>query len=1127
MSKETISAATRCPTVLIPDRIATEDAFRHEEIGHAIADMIRGNDGGCAIALTGSWGSGKSTVVSLLAEELKKSERPVQTFVFDAWAHQGDPLRRTFLEKLIDWCHGELKWTTGKKDWNDVIEELARRKEVVKTESSPRLGPWGIAGALSLLIAPVALQVYQKVHHEWHPVWESIALALSTLPLIVALMLWAWWSFKERGKSEKDKEPLPNLIFTTTENTTLSKTSKTPDPTSVEFEKIYQDLLAEVLRNNERRVLLVIDNLDRVRHEDARSIWATLRVFFDPPTKGKSDWRSRVWVLIPFDPEAITDLWEAGEGNATNDRTAASRHFLEKTFQATFRVPPVILTNWEKYLIAQLRKAFPDPRHTEVEFHAIFRLYDRLAVSGFAPPTPRNLKIFVNGLGALHAQWQERIPLPHQAAFVLLAEKKSNGVLGTLLSAEPAVFPSDAQTLNVLLGEGWQRNLAALHFNVEPADAYQTLLFQPITSTLHAGNGDDLATLAKNSGFYEVLETILEQPGLTVQIDSEKIANSAKAFASLTEDWEGKDRCQRHLLRASHLVRDWVPFNDSIATGIKELVTVAANGSATIPLIRSVCDSLKVNTPGGPEGNSPDWCAGVAILLPAFAVRENMALRREFRVNCDAPSYFAILNRMRDLALPDDLWPYLQPAIPGKDLVDSLAQTAKSGNWAERERHIAWRLTAILKDLDCAPLIAALQSRITDHPQPVPNDVSEVLKTLDGFVPKFSQARSVLENTGQSEALIQLTSLFNQAGNPESVALCSLPLLGNGFQIAQTPNQGWPQNTPQWRSWNGRQLFNGWFQSPASYPALDVIAAHCLSWLTFAEWRETSARHVDRAQLILRMIAARFKQASAHEVDTDELVTHFDFWQGAAEEKDLVRILQVKASSGELATCLSIHQFDLKLMHLYVLAMREDGNEAYRQFLTTSLLGVNKDRWLEALNAETELLDLALLLKANGLKLELAFQDALFAHVEGRLGQPDGAKPRKDWSEVIDLLSESDLSTFRLRLLGAFKSINGRIGGALPYYGCLVAQLVLEDGPEKSYERVKQIIENPGEPEVEWLTTLAKEWKPQSKSIKDARKTWSKRVEEVLQKDLSEDLRGSLLNLLAALDGKHGDSKLG
>ena len=109
--------------------------------------------------------------------------------------------------------------------------------------------------------------------------------------------------------------------------------------------------------------------------------------------------------------------------------------------------------------------------------------------------------------------------------------------------------------------------------------------------------------------------------------------------------------------------------------------------------------------------------------------------------------------------------------------------------------------------------------------------------------------------------------------------------------------------------------------------------------------------------------------------------------------------------------------------------------------------------------AETELLDLALSIAADGLKLGLMFQDALFAHVEGELDQPDGAKPRNDWNDVTALLSESDLSAFRLRLLGAFKSIRGRVAGVLPFYGPLLAKLVLEDGPEKSYERVKQIIE--------------------------------------------------------------------
>ena len=351
--------------MLIPDRIATEDAFRHKEIAQSIGAMIRDNEGGCAIALTCSWGSGKSTVVRFLAEQLKSSERPVQTFIFDAWAHQGDPLRRTFLEKLIEWFNTDLEnWTNRKEYWDGVLGEVARRKEVVETKSSPRLTGWGVLGVLSLLAAPVALQFYQKVKHQWHPRWEAFALFMSALPLFIAFALWAWWKIKGHGKTEKEKEPIPNLIFTSADNVIVSKTNKTPDPTSVEFEKIYRELLEDVLTGNEekrkRRVLFVIDNLDRVRHEDARAIWATLRVFFDSATKGSSHWHNRVWVLVPFDPEAISDLWEAGEGNSTNDRTAASRHFLEKTFQATFRVPPIILTNWEKYLTSQLRKAFPD-----------------------------------------------------------------------------------------------------------------------------------------------------------------------------------------------------------------------------------------------------------------------------------------------------------------------------------------------------------------------------------------------------------------------------------------------------------------------------------------------------------------------------------------------------------------------------------------------------------------------------------------------------------------------------------------------------------------------------------------------------------------------------------------------
>jgi hypothetical protein len=522
-----------CPTVLLVDEVATEDAFQHREIAHAIAGMILdGEKGGCGIALTGSWGSGKSSVVKFLANDLLATNKDIRTFIFDAWAHQGDPLRRTFLEKLIEWCQ-EQEWTKSESDWLGTIDRLAKRREEIHTTNSPHLTAWGVAGALSLLITPVALAFYQKVHYAWHPYWESAALTLSTSPLIVAAVMAIRWLTTEMKKPRNQRRPIPSLIFTATENTIVSKTSKTPDPTSVEFEQYYRDLLSESLRENQRQIVIVIDNLDRVHHDDAKSIWATLRVFFDPSISGSGDWRKRVWVLVPFDPDAIQDLWANGpELNSASGRSM-SRHFLEKTFQATFRVPRILLSNWETYLLQQLRVAFPAPRHTESEFHTIFRLFDRFPTADSGLPTPRNLKIFVNGLGALHRQWQDRIPLIHQAGFVLIANKPNEEILGILRAGETLQRPSTPYIFNNLLGDDWQKNLAALYFNVEPNIAYQVLLSQPIQKALQEGDGESLKALAENPGFNEVIESVIETTFMDSSLEADVLANAAIAFGTL------------------------------------------------------------------------------------------------------------------------------------------------------------------------------------------------------------------------------------------------------------------------------------------------------------------------------------------------------------------------------------------------------------------------------------------------------------------------------------------------------------------------------------------------------------------------------------------------------------------
>src|SRR5205809_57795 len=100
-SRSSIQSDT-CPTRLLSDEPVSSDAFGpHKRIAHAIAELIVSNEAeGLSIGLEGSWGSGKSTVAKLLTD-LITPEKNTAVVSFDAWAHEGDPLRRTFLENLI------------------------------------------------------------------------------------------------------------------------------------------------------------------------------------------------------------------------------------------------------------------------------------------------------------------------------------------------------------------------------------------------------------------------------------------------------------------------------------------------------------------------------------------------------------------------------------------------------------------------------------------------------------------------------------------------------------------------------------------------------------------------------------------------------------------------------------------------------------------------------------------------------------------------------------------------------------------------------------------------------------------------------------------------------------------
>lgn len=500
-----------CPTHHEDDTPATADEFGvHDRIARTIAQVVEQTAGGKTIGLSGTWGAGKSTVVRLLQQIYADRRDTRLIWTFDAWAHEGDPLRRTFLESLIA-ALAEKDWLVA-KDWNDTLGFLSKRRKVTERHSAPRLTTMGVLVAVSVLLVPLGTalfsnQIRSGIVFGWDlsPDWLAVAGLLLAIGPLLALVTWSLAVVLRRNPARKWQDELMNAVTVFVQRTdtdSYTETLDSGDPTSLEFEAVFRGIMAAALGHHpERRLVLVVDNLDRVGPPQALAIWSTLQTFLQ--RRGSGGWIDQLWCLLPFDADAIRRLWQKESAAAS----PVAESFLDKTFQLRFEVPLPRLANWKDYLVAALGRALPEHRTTD-EFFRIYRLYSVRRSATWVAPTPRQLKLFVNQIGSLHRQWQHEVPLEDLAYYVLLQNEGVPIVSMLLDGSLPAAAESG------LVSDRVRSSLAALVYGSPVEQSHELLLRQPILDALEAGDSKRLEELAAVSDkFWLVLELALEQGG--------------------------------------------------------------------------------------------------------------------------------------------------------------------------------------------------------------------------------------------------------------------------------------------------------------------------------------------------------------------------------------------------------------------------------------------------------------------------------------------------------------------------------------------------------------------------------------------------------------------------------------
>jgi hypothetical protein len=521
----------------IGDEPASEDKFgSHSRIVEAIIVGLEKQKSLRLIGLLGRWGTGKSTIVSQLAKVIEASyKEKYAVFSYDAWAHQGDPTRRSILEELIDRLV-TLK-LTKQTTWNDTLLEISGSTESSSTTTKTRLSGWGKATVALLLFIPIYLSFVDAntVRLVFADNPDSVSRALMIVLLFYAMLfglvvigayafslnyalLKGKEAFRKRiGALLSSGEDILSIMLTRNFPATSSTTLRRYQPTAIESRRFLRKI---VDNQRPRRIIFVIDNLDRIKPADALEIWSIM-VGMVSDEAHRIDGEVEPVVILPFDPVTLQKIVPSDlQGHNASD-------LIEKSFDITFEVPPPVLSNRKSYFAEQYEDTGLLSWTGVSAFEQYWTVHHFEMQLGGARVTPRKINRFLNRVVAL-AQQQVDSFSPSVLSYYLANEDEIQGnCLEFLRTSKPDFDRTSA----------WQLKIAAIAFGTTEAGAAQVVLGDELTDALQKRDLESFKSLQAVAGFREVVRDFVENPPRddTGNIDAKPITALA-AFSAEAAD---------------------------------------------------------------------------------------------------------------------------------------------------------------------------------------------------------------------------------------------------------------------------------------------------------------------------------------------------------------------------------------------------------------------------------------------------------------------------------------------------------------------------------------------------------------------------------------------------------------
>ena len=513
------------------------DGQNHSNLADKISSILLIKDIN-TIGLDGCLGSGKSTVLTLIKQNLK--DDPKITFIdFDVELYHHGSTKKALINILYDGMKPKVKdYILGA--FGDYKNFALGNKFSYEKHQKSSMSAWTFSfiftSLLSLQSFRFFLLDFSKLLNT--EAYSKLALTVESLLLLSPLaILSLFFLFRDKNNSINFSDIIKkNSLDTITETVLISK-----EVGALELKSALNGFIKCV---DDHTFILIIDNLDRVSKEKVKEIWSDIELI-------THNSNSKLKIIIPYSAEHLSKSLSDKDNNGEE-----GMEFLSKRLPVTFRVPPIISTGWRSAFDYFWKETFSSNYINQSK--EISQLIETWLPANYKQVTPRFLKRLINDIN-ISVFTTPKTVSPIAASFYLLACRyNSNPFSWATLNYESEnindflklhnvsdeyykkyslSFPQ-LQRLYENNKNSWLEDILCLHFQTNENLAKSELIVEPLLVAINQENAIDFFRLTDTYGFDSLWKAALDktEPTKWIKILSESDDNHLVISQNIIND---------------------------------------------------------------------------------------------------------------------------------------------------------------------------------------------------------------------------------------------------------------------------------------------------------------------------------------------------------------------------------------------------------------------------------------------------------------------------------------------------------------------------------------------------------------------------------------------------------------